>query len=58
MERQVRQDADPLIIQDLDARGLMFRSGTYSHTYPFCWRCDTPLDLLCAWHLVHPHQPV
>jgi len=37
------KDADPLIIQDLDARGLMFRSGTYSHTYPFCWRCDTPL---------------
>ncbi|MGD9093066.1 MAG: class I tRNA ligase family protein, partial [Anaerolineales bacterium] len=31
------------IIQDLNARGLVFKTGTYTHTYPFCWRCDTPL---------------
>lgn len=37
------KDADPLIIQDLQARGLLYRSGTYVHTYPFCWRCHTPL---------------
>jgi isoleucyl-tRNA synthetase len=37
------KDADPAIITDLDKRGLMFRSETYTHTYPFCWRCDTPL---------------
>jgi isoleucyl-tRNA synthetase len=37
------KDADPQIIQDLEARGLMFRSETYTHTYPFCWRCHTPL---------------
>jgi len=37
------KDADPLIIADLLARGLLFRTGTISHTYPFCWRCDTPL---------------
>ncbi|MDY6846916.1 MAG: isoleucine--tRNA ligase [Chloroflexota bacterium] len=37
------KDADPLIIDDLDQRGLMFKVGTYEHTYPFCWRCDTPL---------------
>lgn len=37
------KDADPLITEDLDQRGLLFRSGTYTHTYPFCWRCDTPL---------------
>ena len=37
------KDADPEIIQDLQDRGLMFRVGTYTHTYPFCWRCDTPL---------------
>ena len=35
--------ADPLIIQDLDARGLLFRSEIYTHVYPFCWRCKTPL---------------
>ncbi|HQV63911.1 MAG TPA: isoleucine--tRNA ligase, partial [Anaerolineales bacterium] len=37
------KDADPQIIQDLDARGLLFRAGTLTHTYPFCWRCKTPL---------------
>jgi isoleucyl-tRNA synthetase len=37
------KDADQEIIQDLENRGLMFRVGTYTHTYPFCWRCDTPL---------------
>lgn len=37
------KDADPLITDDLERRGLLFRSATYTHTYPFCWRCDTPL---------------
>ncbi|MFH1908480.1 MAG: isoleucine--tRNA ligase [Chloroflexota bacterium] len=37
------KDADPLIIQDLQARGLLFKSELYTHTYPFCWRCHTPL---------------
>jgi isoleucyl-tRNA synthetase len=37
------KDADPFIIQDLQARGLLFRAGTYVHTYPFCWRCGWPL---------------
>lgn len=37
------KDADPLITQDLEARGLLFRVESYTHTYPFCWRCKTPL---------------
>ena len=37
------KDADPLIIQDLQARGLLFKAEGYTHTYPFCWRCHTPL---------------
>ncbi len=37
------KEADPLIIQDLQARGLLFKSEAYTHTYPFCWRCKTPL---------------
>ena len=37
------KDADPFITQDLQARGLLFREGTITHTYPFCWRCGTPL---------------
>jgi isoleucyl-tRNA synthetase len=40
---QFVKDADPLIVRDLQARGLLLRAETYTHTYPFCWRCDTPL---------------
>ena len=35
--------ADAPITQDLRERGLLFRSETIRHTYPFCWRCDTPV---------------
>ena len=37
------KDADKDIMRDLDDRGLLFKQGIYRHTYPFCWRCDTPL---------------
>ncbi|MDR3574038.1 MAG: isoleucine--tRNA ligase [Anaerolineaceae bacterium] len=37
------KNADPYITKDLEERGLMFRAGTMTHTYPFCWRCGTPL---------------
>jgi isoleucyl-tRNA synthetase len=37
------KDADPLIVTDLETRGLLFRVEKYTHTYPFCWRCSTPL---------------
>ncbi len=37
------KEADPLIINDLKSRNLLYRSETIRHTYPFCWRCDTPL---------------
>jgi isoleucyl-tRNA synthetase len=37
------KEADPHIIQDLKARGLLLRAESYTHTYPFCWRCHTPL---------------
>src|SRR5919109_1499199 len=37
------KDADPFIVEDLKARGLLFKSEAYTHTYPFCWRCHTPL---------------
>jgi isoleucyl-tRNA synthetase len=35
--------ADPLVLEDLKARGLLLKSGTVRHTYPFCWRCNSPL---------------
>jgi isoleucyl-tRNA synthetase len=37
------KDADEDILDDLKSRGLLFRSETVRHTYPFCWRCDSPL---------------
>jgi len=37
------KNADPLIIEDLENRGLLFNTERYAHSYPFCWRCDTPL---------------
>lgn len=35
--------ADDDIRADLDARGLLYKSSTYLHSYPFCWRCGTPI---------------
>ncbi|MCQ2448939.1 MAG: isoleucine--tRNA ligase [Clostridia bacterium] len=37
------KDADPLVLKDLDAQGLLFDAPKFEHDYPFCWRCDTPL---------------
>ena len=37
------KDADPEIMADLKERGLLHHRDVYRHTYPFCWRCDTPL---------------
>tara|TARA_A100001037_G_scaffold265787_1_gene257503 strand:+ start:5221 stop:8385 length:3165 start_codon:yes stop_codon:yes gene_type:complete len=37
------KDADKEILGDLKSRGLLLKDGTYRHTYPFCWRCDSPL---------------
>jgi len=37
------KEADPLIIEELERRGLLYRSETIHHTYPFCWRCEAPL---------------
>ena len=37
------KEADEDIMRDLADRGLLFRRDIYRHTYPFCWRCDTPL---------------
>ena len=35
--------ADPLVLKDLDERGLLFSAPNFEHSYPHCWRCDTPL---------------
>lgn len=50
---QFVKDADPFITQDLLNRGLLYRAETYTHTYPFCWRCKTPLLYYAreAWYI-------
>ncbi|HEX6548990.1 MAG TPA: isoleucine--tRNA ligase [Candidatus Dormibacteraeota bacterium] len=47
------KDADPRITEDLRERGLIYKAGTIHHTYPFCWRCNTPLIYyaLDAWYI-------
>ena len=37
------KSADKEIMEDLTERSLLFHHDIYRHTYPFCWRCDTPL---------------
>jgi isoleucyl-tRNA synthetase len=37
------KDADPQVLQDFKSRGLLYRSEKIVHTYPFCWRCESPL---------------
>ena len=47
------KEADPVIIDDLKDRGLLYKAETTLHTYPFCWRCGTPLIYyaLDAWYI-------
>ncbi|MGI5908261.1 MAG: isoleucine--tRNA ligase [Christensenellales bacterium] len=37
------KEADQYITQALEGAGLLLKSLRYTHSYPFCWRCDTPL---------------
>ena len=35
--------ADPMVLTDLEKMGLLFDAPKFEHSYPHCWRCDTPL---------------
>ena len=37
------KSADPEVLKDLEAKGLLFDAPKFEHDYPHCWRCDTPL---------------
>ena len=37
------EDAEKKLIEDMKKKGLVWRKETYRHSYPHCWRCDTPL---------------
>ena len=45
--------ADPSLVQDLKARGLLYLEKPYEHPYPHCWRCDTALlyYALPSWYI-------
>ncbi len=40
---QFVKKADPMVLRDLDARGLLVDAPVFEHSYPHCWRCNTPL---------------
>ncbi len=46
-------NTDVTIIRDLAGRGLLFAKEKYEHTYPFCWRCHTPLIYFArdSWYI-------
>lgn len=37
------KDADKYIIEKLKSENKLFKTLKFTHSYPFCWRCDTPL---------------
>lgn len=43
IENKFFKSADKLIIEILTKQGYVYAAETIKHTYPFCWRCDTPL---------------
>ncbi|MFH1373612.1 MAG: isoleucine--tRNA ligase [bacterium] len=47
------KDADPVIIADLKSDGRLFKQEIYEHSYPFCWRCESPLIYIArqSWYL-------
>jgi len=47
------KDADDALMEDLKARGLLFKKARENHSYPHCWRCDTPLFYFAtpAWYI-------
>ncbi|MFX0081636.1 MAG: isoleucine--tRNA ligase [Candidatus Hodarchaeota archaeon] len=47
------KNLDEEVLEDLKQRNLLFNSETYTHSYPFCYRCDTPLmyNALDAWFI-------
>lgn len=47
------KDADPVLERRLSDRGLLFRSVKLRHTYPHCWRCESPLLYMArdSWYI-------
>ena len=52
-------ESSPAILDDLGKRGLLFRSENYTHRYPICWRCETPVvfRLVDEWFIAMDRKP-
>ena len=53
------KDADPILVADLESRGLMYRSERYLHNYPHGWRTGDPLIYYAkhAWYIGDEPHP-
>jgi isoleucyl-tRNA synthetase len=47
------KDADPVLLEDMRQRDVLFREGQVRHSYPHCWRCDSPLIYMArdSWYI-------
>ncbi len=47
------KEADPVILEELEERGVLFRREQVTHSYPHCWRCDSPLIYMArdSWYI-------
>ncbi len=47
------KDADKIVLQELEDKGLVYKVQSFTHSYPHCWRCGTPLyySALPAWFI-------
>lgn len=47
------KDADPIVLAELQDKGLVYKIASFTHSYPHCWRCGTPLyySALPAWFI-------
>ena len=47
------KEADPVLVEDLRARGGVFRYSLETHSYPHCWRCRSPLLYMArdSWYI-------
>ncbi len=45
--------ADEVLVEELERRGVLWKHVPYEHSYPLCWRCDTPLlyYALPSWYI-------
>ncbi len=47
------KEADPIVLEELKEKGLVYKVHSFTHSYPHCWRCGTPLyySALPAWFI-------